>query len=208
MAGVAAARARHRRSDRRLVRHRRPQQARRPLAPAGAGGTQPPARLRRGRRPSSSRGTCSSTPVVAHDVLAALAPAATARAHPALPRRAAGRAGRRCARPHAARDRGAARPVPRRVPARLRRRGGRMTTDPFLELRIRDDAVEPDPAFRQALRDRLAGALDDTEESTMSLHPCPARHDHAVPHLPRRGTRRSAGTGTRSVPSSSARSTR
>ena len=36
-----------------------------------------------------------------------------------------------------------------------------MTADPFLELRIRDDAVEPDAEFRRSLRARLEGSSDD-----------------------------------------------
>jgi PhnB protein len=56
-----------------------------------------------------------------------------------------------------------------------------MTTDPFLELRIRDDATDPDPMFRASLRDRLAAALDDTQEPTMSY--IPARLSTITPYL-------------------------
>ncbi len=56
-----------------------------------------------------------------------------------------------------------------------------MTTDPFLELRSRDDAVEPDPTFRASLRARLTAALDDTEETTMSF--MPARLSTITPYL-------------------------
>jgi uncharacterized glyoxalase superfamily protein PhnB len=56
-----------------------------------------------------------------------------------------------------------------------------MTTDPFLELRIRDDAVAPDATFRHTLRDRLAAALDNEQESTMSF--IPARLSTITPYL-------------------------
>ena len=56
-----------------------------------------------------------------------------------------------------------------------------MTTDPFLELRSRDDALDPDPNFRRDLRARLAAALDDTEETTMSF--IPARLSTITPYL-------------------------
>jgi uncharacterized glyoxalase superfamily protein PhnB len=46
-----------------------------------------------------------------------------------------------------------------------------VTTDPFLELRSRDDALDPDPDFRRSLRARLAAALDNIEEPTMSYIP-------------------------------------
>jgi len=46
-----------------------------------------------------------------------------------------------------------------------------VTTDPFLELPSRDDALDPAPDFRRNLRARLAAALDDTQEPTMSYIP-------------------------------------
>jgi uncharacterized glyoxalase superfamily protein PhnB/predicted enzyme related to lactoylglutathione lyase len=56
-----------------------------------------------------------------------------------------------------------------------------MTTDPFLELRIRDDAVEPDAEFRRTLRARLEAELDHNEEATMSF--IPARLSTITPYL-------------------------
>jgi PhnB protein len=56
-----------------------------------------------------------------------------------------------------------------------------VTNDPFLELRIRDDAVDPDPTFRQSLRARLADALDATPEVSMSH--IPSRLATITPYL-------------------------
>jgi uncharacterized glyoxalase superfamily protein PhnB/predicted enzyme related to lactoylglutathione lyase len=56
-----------------------------------------------------------------------------------------------------------------------------VSTDPFLELRSRDDAVEPAPMFRQSLRGRLADALDATPEVSMSY--IPARLGTVTPYL-------------------------
>jgi uncharacterized glyoxalase superfamily protein PhnB len=68
-----------------------------------------------------------------------------------------------------------------------------MTTDPFLELRIRDDAVEPQPAFRQALRDRLADALETAPEATMSTTFAPPRLGTMTPYLTCRGAHDAIG---------------
>ena len=174
--------ARHRGAERRMVRDRRPQQARRPLAAPGAGGAQPPARLRRGRHRGRSRGTSSSTSVVAHDVLGRARAATATRADAALSRRPARwcrsrtSSVARCTRPRhcscgpasrsgASTRKGATRDdrsVPRAAVPRRRARTRR-------------------PTFRRALRDRLAAALDDTEEPTMSF--IPARLSTITPYL-------------------------
>jgi uncharacterized glyoxalase superfamily protein PhnB/predicted enzyme related to lactoylglutathione lyase len=58
-----------------------------------------------------------------------------------------------------------------------------VTNDPFLELRIRDDAAEPDAGFRQHLRDRLAGALETASEDTMTTTYTPTRLGSITPYL-------------------------
>ena len=44
-----------------------------------------------------------------------------------------------------------------------------MTTDPFLELRLADLSVEPDPEYREQLRERIVRSLEPTQGATMTV---------------------------------------
>ena len=58
-----------------------------------------------------------------------------------------------------------------------------MTTDPFLELRIRDRAIDPDPEFRRALRERVEHSLAQTQGDPMNPTYIPASLHAMTPYL-------------------------